>query len=52
MIRLSAIIGQQVILLYLGLYLAGKQLGKLSTTILLLKHVLETLCVLWIRGET
>ena len=48
MICLSAIIGQRVIrlLLYFGLYLAGEQLGKLSTIILLRKNVLETLCVL------
>ena len=46
-------IGQRVIrpLLYLGLYLAGEQSGKLSTTVLLFKHVLETLCVLWIHSE-
>ena len=29
----------------------GEQLGKLTTTMLLLKRVLETLCVLWIPGE-
>ena len=53
MIRWSAIIGQRVIslLLYLGTYLAGEQLGKLPTTIILLKHVLDTLCVLWMHGE-
>ena len=53
MICWSPIIGLRVtrLLLYLGLYLAGKQLSKLPTTILLLKHVLETLCVLWIHGE-
>ena len=33
------------------MYLAEKQLSKLPTTILLLKHVLETLRVLWIHGE-
>ena len=47
------LIGQQIVrpLLHLGLYLAGKSLGKLSTAILLLKHVLERLCVLWIHDE-
>ena len=52
MIRLS-LIGQRVIqlLLYLGLYLAGEQLGRLSTTILLLKRVLERLWVLRIHGK-
>ena len=39
------------LLLYLGLYLAEKQLSKLPTAIILLKHVLETLCALWIHGE-
>ena len=53
MTRWSSIIGLRVtrLLLYLGLYLAEKQLSKLPTTIILLKHVLETLCVLWIHGE-
>ena len=53
MTRWSPIIGLWVtrLLLYLGLHLAEKQLSKLPTTILLLKHVLETLCVLWIHGE-
>ena len=53
MIRWSPIIGLWVTrpLLYLGLYLAGKQLSKLPTTIILLKHVLETLCVPWVHGE-
>ena len=52
LIRLS-LIGQRVVrpLLYLELYLAGEWLGKLSTTILLLKCVLEILFVLWIYGE-
>ena len=53
MIRWSPIIGLRVtrLLLYLGLYLAGKQLSKLPTTILLLKHVLETLFVPWVHGK-
>ena len=40
-------IGQRVVrpLLYLGLYLAEEKLDKLSNTIILLKHVLERLCV-------
>ena len=51
MIRLS-LIGQRAVqpLLYFGLYLAG-ELGKLSTTILLLKCVLHRLCILWIYGK-
>ena len=51
-IRLS-LFGQRVVrpLLYLGSYLAGESLDKLSTTILLLKHVLERLCVPWVHGE-
>ena len=32
-------------LLYLGLYLAEEKSDKLSNTIILLKHVLERLCV-------
>ena len=46
MIRYSHI-GQRVVrpLLYLGLYLAEEKLDKLSNTIILLKHVLERLCV-------
>ena len=46
-------IGQRVVrpLLYLGLYLAEEKLDKLSNTILLLKHVLERLCVPWVHGE-
>ena len=55
MIRWSAIsywlINGSSLLLYWGLYLAGEQLGKPPTAIILLKHVLETLCVLWIHGE-
>ena len=51
MIRLS-LVGQQVQpLLYLRLYLAGEQLRKLSATTLLLKRVLQRLCILWIYGE-
>ena len=46
-------IGQQVVrlLLYFGLYLAEEELDKLSNTIILLKHVLEILCVPWVHGE-
>ena len=43
--------GHKTSVVYLGLYLAEKQLSKLPTTIILLKHALETLCVLWIHGE-
>ena len=53
MIHWSAIIGQRVIrlLLCLGLQLTEEQLGKFPTTIILLKYVLETLCVLRIHGK-
>ena len=52
MIRLS-FIGQRVVrpLLCLGLYLAGEWLGKLSTTTLLHKCVLEIPFILWIHGK-